>query len=152
MTFQNTIGNTAVTNVQSYLTHYTQDQTESYVQSAVMYHREIPFLYQVFEPTNVSTKKEKGGYKVMSEFILLGLPGAHIITDEAWDFSTPNGYQHHACLLQKSRDQSLHPNRLGSQREPDQGARPCLYCSRVPSYALLGHHSYLGSRRLNVHC
>ena len=66
MTFQNTIGNTAVTNVQSYLTRYTQDQTESYVRSAVMYHGEIPFLYRVFKPTNVSAKKEKGGYKVVS--------------------------------------------------------------------------------------
>ena len=61
MTFRNTIGNTAVTNVQSYLTRYTQDQTESYVRSAVMYHGEIPFLYRVFKPTNVSAKKEKGG-------------------------------------------------------------------------------------------
>ena len=66
MTFRNTIGNTALTNVQSYLARYTQDQTESYVQSAVMYHGEIPFLYRVFEPTDIPVKTEKGGYKVVS--------------------------------------------------------------------------------------
>ena len=70
MTFRNTIGNMAVTNVQSYLTRYTQDQTESYVRSVVMYHGEIPFLYWVFKPTNVSVKKEKGGYCHCYDFLV----------------------------------------------------------------------------------
>lgn len=66
MSFRNTIGNTALANVQSYLTRYTQDQTESYVQSAVMYHGEVPFLYRVFLPTDIPAVEEKGGYKVVS--------------------------------------------------------------------------------------
>ena len=66
MSFRNNIGNTALENVQSYLTRYTQDQTESYVRSALIYYGEIPFLYRVFNPTNVRATKEKGGYKVVS--------------------------------------------------------------------------------------
>lgn len=66
MSFRNTIGTTGLTNVQTYLTRYTQDEIEEYVQSALVYHGEVPFLYRVFNPTNVSAKKEKGGYKVVS--------------------------------------------------------------------------------------
>jgi len=66
MSFRNTIGTTALTNIQTYLARYTQDQTEEYVQSALVYHKEIPFLYRVFDPTDVPSAKEKGGYKVVS--------------------------------------------------------------------------------------
>jgi len=66
MSFRNTIGTTALTNVQSYLTRYTRDQTKDYIQTALVYYGEVPFLYRVFEPTNVRAMKEKGGYKVVS--------------------------------------------------------------------------------------
>ena len=68
MSFRNTIGTTALTHVQSYLARYTQDKTRKHVQSALIYHGEVPFLYRVFEPTNVCAGKEKGGYKVVSVF------------------------------------------------------------------------------------
>lgn len=55
-----------LTNVQSYLTRYTHNETEEYVRSALIYYGEVPFLYRVFEPTNVRSVKEKGGYKVVS--------------------------------------------------------------------------------------
>jgi hypothetical protein len=66
MSFRNVVGTTALTNVQSYLTRYTQDQTENYVQSALAHHGEIPFLYRVFDLTDVPSTREKGGYKVVS--------------------------------------------------------------------------------------
>jgi len=66
MSFRNTIGTTAITNVQSYLKRYTQDETEEYIQSALLYYGEVPFLYRVFDPTNVRSAKEKSGYKVVS--------------------------------------------------------------------------------------
>ena len=66
MTFQNKISTTALVNVQSYLARYTASQTEDYVRLALLYYGEVPFLYWVFEPTNVHSSKEKGGYKVVS--------------------------------------------------------------------------------------
>ena len=66
MSFRNVISTTALTNVQSYLARYTQDETESYVRSGFLYYGEIPFLYRVFDPTNVRSRSEKGGYKVVS--------------------------------------------------------------------------------------
>lgn len=65
MTLRNKIGSTALANVQSYLTRYTPDQTEDYVRSALIYYGEVPFLYRVFDPTNVRSSKEMGGYKVV---------------------------------------------------------------------------------------
>jgi hypothetical protein len=68
MSFRNIIGTTALTVVQGYLAHHTQEQTEKYVESALVYHGEVPFLYRVFNPTLIPIKKEKGGYKVVSVF------------------------------------------------------------------------------------
>ena len=65
MSFRNKIGHTALTNVQCYLTRYTRDQTEEYVRSVLVYYGEVPFLYQVFNPTNVRSSKEKGRYQVV---------------------------------------------------------------------------------------
>lgn len=65
MTFRNKVGTVALANVQSYLSRYTRDQTENYVRSALIYYGEVPFLYRVFDPTNVRSSKEKGGYKVV---------------------------------------------------------------------------------------
>ena len=79
MSLRNTIGTTALTMVQGYLTHYDQDQTEGYVRSVLHYYGEIPFLYRVFDPTNVRAKKEMGGYKVVSAFIPLGSCTTHIL-------------------------------------------------------------------------
>ena len=69
MSFRNTIANAALTNVQTFLARYTPEKTEEYVQSAMLYHCEVPFLYRVFTPTGVPTRKEKGGYKVVSIFL-----------------------------------------------------------------------------------
>ena len=66
MSFRNTVGTAALTNVQNYLTRYTQDETEDYVRSALVYHGEVPFLYRVFDPTDIPATKEKGKYKVVS--------------------------------------------------------------------------------------
>jgi len=80
MSFRNTISTTALTNVQSYLTHYTRDETRDYIRSALVYHGEVPFLYRVFEPTNVRAKREKGGYKVVSvlqRLLLIQYPHFH---------------------------------------------------------------------------
>jgi len=66
MTFRNKISTTALANVQSYLARYTPGETEDYVRSALLYYGEVPFLYRVFDPTNVRSSKEKGGYKVVS--------------------------------------------------------------------------------------
>jgi hypothetical protein len=68
MSFRNTVGTTALTVVQGYLSHRTQEQTEEYVGSALSHHKEVPFLYRVFKPTLIPAKKEKGGYKVVSVF------------------------------------------------------------------------------------
>ena len=37
----------------------------------MIYYGEIPFLYQVFTPTNVRSVKEKGSYQVVSRLSLL---------------------------------------------------------------------------------
>lgn len=67
MSFRNTIGTTALANVQSYLTRYTEDETEEYVRSALVHYGEVPFLYRVFQSTNVRANgKEKSGYKIVS--------------------------------------------------------------------------------------
>ena len=42
------------------------DCIEKYVKSAIIHYGEIPFIYRVFEPTSVRSKKEKSGYKVVS--------------------------------------------------------------------------------------
>ena len=90
--FQHTIRTAALTNVQSYLARYTQDQTEGYVQSALIYYGEIPFLHRVFDPTDVRSKKEKGGYKVVSVSHPPGLHNSHIFAGETWYLSTPNDH------------------------------------------------------------
>lgn len=74
MTLRNKIGSTALANVQSYLARYTPGETEDYVRSALIYYGEIPFLYRVFDPTNVRSSKEKGGYKVVSTLFLIDVP------------------------------------------------------------------------------
>ena len=74
MTLRNKIGSTALANVQSYLARYTPGETEDYVRSALIYYGEIPFLYRVFDPTNVHSSKEKGGYKVVSTLFLIDVP------------------------------------------------------------------------------
>ena len=66
MSFRNAIGTAALANVQSYLTRFSLEQAEEYVGSAILYYGEVPFLYRVFERTNVRAKGEKGGYKVVS--------------------------------------------------------------------------------------
>ena len=66
MSFRHAISTTALANVQSFLSRYTVDNTENYVCSGLLYYGEIPFLYRVFDPTNVRSGKERGGYKVVS--------------------------------------------------------------------------------------
>ena len=66
MSFRHAISTAALTNVQSFLSRYTQENTEKYIRLGLLYHGEIPFLYRVFDPTDVPSAKEKGGYKVVS--------------------------------------------------------------------------------------
>ncbi|KAF9641975.1 hypothetical protein BDM02DRAFT_3133425 [Thelephora ganbajun] len=61
----NAIGTAAVINVQNFMAKFkTPKLVEGYVKSGLIYYGEIPFLYRVFEPTEVRSSKEKGGYKV----------------------------------------------------------------------------------------
>jgi len=91
MSFRNTIGRTALTNVQSYLTRYTRDQTKDYVRSALVYYGEIPFLYRVFDATNVRSAKEKSGYKVVCTLcsMLLGMFKPRVFTGSARNLPAP---------------------------------------------------------------
>ena len=66
MNFRNTIANTAVINIQTFMArHKTPDLISEYTRTGLLYYGEIPFLYCVFECTHVSSKKERGGYKVV---------------------------------------------------------------------------------------
>lgn len=56
-------------NVQTFMRKFkTPELVEEYVKSGLIYYGEIPFLFRVFEPTTVRSSKEKGGYKVVSDF------------------------------------------------------------------------------------
>jgi len=66
MAFRNAIGTAAVTNVQAFMKRFkTPELTEQYVKFSLIYYGEIPFLYRVFESSNVRSAKEKGGYQVV---------------------------------------------------------------------------------------
>ena len=73
MSFRNTIGATALMHVQNFLgakfgdvgPEQKADLISKHVRVSMLYHGEIPFLYRVFDPTNVTAKKERGGYKVV---------------------------------------------------------------------------------------
>lgn len=74
MSFRNIIANAALANVQSFLKKFGEPElVEKYVRTGLLYYGEIPFLYRVFETTDVPAPKsrEKGGYKVVSGFRLL---------------------------------------------------------------------------------
>ena len=102
MSFRNIIGNTAVVNVQKFLARYkTPELIEKYIKSGILYHKEIPFLYRVFEPTDVPSSKEKGGYKVVSTDLLLD-QASWLLTSSPgppWTISEPSYPRHHACLF-----------------------------------------------------
>ena len=67
MSFRNCIASAAVINVQKLVArHKTPDLIAEYVRSGMLYYGEIPFLYRVFQCTDVRSRKEKGGYKVVS--------------------------------------------------------------------------------------
>ena len=68
MSFRNVIANAALANVQSFLQKYDKPElVEEYVRAGIIYYGEIPFLYHVFQPTDVpAPKSERGGYKVVS--------------------------------------------------------------------------------------
>ena len=88
MTFCNMIGTTALINVKSFLDKFKDpERVEEYVRSGLLYHGEIPFLYRVFEPSDVPSSKEKGGYKVVSRYTYLAAkqPGAYLIRRLAVD-------------------------------------------------------------------
>ena len=76
MSFRNIIANAALANIQSFLKKYDKpERVEEYVKAGLIYYGEIPFLYRVFKPTDVTApkSKERGGYKVVSEsYLLLG--------------------------------------------------------------------------------
>ena len=70
MSFRGFIGGTAITNVQKFVTNFKGPVlVANYVKSGMLYHKEIPFLYRVFKPTEVPSDKEKGGYKVVSTYL-----------------------------------------------------------------------------------
>jgi hypothetical protein len=66
MSFRNIIGATALTHVQSFLQKFSPDKIEKYVQDSFNYHGEIPFLYRVFDRTEVTSDVEEHKYKVVS--------------------------------------------------------------------------------------
>ena len=68
MTFRNAVARHAMENVQAYMKHFNIHEMEAYIASAFSYHGEIPFLYRVFQPTDVAElnpKQEPGGFKVV---------------------------------------------------------------------------------------
>lgn len=76
MSFRNTIARWALENVQAYMGRFDVHKTEEYVTSAFSYHREIPFLYRTFQPTEEvepDLKKEPGGYKVVCHLVLFSI-------------------------------------------------------------------------------
>ena len=70
MSFRSAIGTTALINIKTFLeTKFKSPELiAEYVKSGLIYYREIPFLYRVFEPSAVRSSKEKGGYKVVCIF------------------------------------------------------------------------------------
>ena len=90
MTFRNLIGTTALVNVKGFLDKFKDpERIEAYVKSGLIYHGEIPFLYRVFEPSDVPSPKEKGGYKVVSRYPSLPTerPRTHSLLDSQRTFS-----------------------------------------------------------------
>ena len=68
MTFRNMIGTTALVNVKAFLDKFKDpERVEAYVKAGLIYYGEIPFLYRIFEPSDVPSPREKGGYKVVSQ-------------------------------------------------------------------------------------
>jgi hypothetical protein len=65
MSFRNTISTIALTQVQSFFQRFTRPKIEDYVRKATIYYGEVPFLYRVFNVTDVPLKREIGGYKVV---------------------------------------------------------------------------------------
>lgn len=76
--FRNTISVEALNHVQAFVKNLKNGPAgvEEYVRSGMIYYKEIPFLYRVFKPTTVRTKskREEGGYVVVSAIHLLSIP------------------------------------------------------------------------------
>ena len=138
--------------MQSYLTRYTYDETEEYVRLALIYYGEVPFLYRVFEPTNVRSVKEKGGYKVVSGLHPpLHPPDTQISTGPTRNLPAPNDCKHDAPVLWKARNKGLHSDHFNSWGEPDRSTRSCLRRCRIQPPILIHPHSdTMHSLRLNA--
>ena len=84
MSFRNTVGSMAVAQVQSFLSRFkTPELVADYVRKSMIYYGEVPFLYRVFEPTDVRSTREKGGYKVVSTLHSLSSPPQRITQDSS---------------------------------------------------------------------
>lgn len=96
-----------MTNVQKFMTKYgTPELVKAYTKSALLYYGEIPFLYCVFNLTDVPSLKEKGGYKVVSALppFLIYDPWLTPLPDLPRIAPEPSHPGHHACLLWQMRN------------------------------------------------
>ena len=89
MSFRSFIGSAAVIKVQKFMSRYKGPELiEKYVKSNMLYHKDIPFLYRVFKPTEVPSSKEEGGYKVVSTYLPLNrIPQSPSFVRSAMDHS-----------------------------------------------------------------
>ena len=81
MSFRNSIGTNALIHVKTFLSKFKKPEPiAEYVKSGIIYYGEIPFIYREFEPLDVRSSKEKGGYKVVSEFLLFKAKNMKLIS------------------------------------------------------------------------
>ena len=134
MTFRNLIGTTALANVKGFLDKFKDpERTEAYVKSGLIYYGEIPFLYRVFEPSDVPSPKEKGGYKVVSKYLslLTERPRAHLSLDSQRTFSKSTDCRNHASLLWETRHKGIPTDgSLSGRKEPCRGSCAYLHCGK----------------------
>ena len=110
MTFRNMIGTTALVNVKAFLDKFKDpERVEAYVKAGLIYYGEIPFLYCIFEPSDVPSPREKGGYKVVSQCLSPSAEqcGAYISPDSQRTFPKSANSRNYASLLWQTGDQGI---------------------------------------------
>ena len=143
MAFRNVIGTTALVNVKAFLDKFKDaERVEAYVRAGLIYHGEIPFLYRVFEPSDVPSPREKGGYKVVSKFSSLSAERlrVHFALDSQRGFPKSADPRNHAGLLWQTRHQRIPAGGKLHRDEPHWGSR--AYLHRGKSKTLSGNFHF----------
>jgi hypothetical protein len=98
MSFRNTVARRAQENVQAYMKQFDVHKTEAYIASAFSYHGEIPFLYRVFQPTEIvepDLEREPSRFKVVSNSVPLSVQSPPVTGQQ-----TRHGLFRHQVILQ----------------------------------------------------